>query len=74
MGFFDLNRLGFICVEDLVCFINLHTKNLYRNRDLLTIFKRICQVNGRSHELNRIMYGEMERVLVNKNGRSSINN
>jgi hypothetical protein len=66
MSSLDLNKLGYICVEDLVCFVNLHTKNLYRNRDLLTIFKRVCQANGLDHQSNQIQYEKMERVLIRR--------
>jgi len=37
----DLNRKGYLAIEDLVCFVNLYTGNFYRNRDLILIFRRL---------------------------------
>lgn len=38
---FDLDRKGFIVLEDLVRFINMETGKFLRSRDLIAIFKRI---------------------------------
>jgi hypothetical protein len=37
----DLGGKGWLGVEDLVCFLNLHTGHLYRNRDLSLVFRRM---------------------------------
>lgn len=37
----DLNRKGYLSIEDLVCFVNLYTGHFYKNRDLALIFRRL---------------------------------
>lgn len=37
----DLDRRGYLTVEDLVCFINLYSTNFFRNRDVIHLFKRM---------------------------------
>lgn len=37
----DLGGKGWLGVEDLVCFLNLYTGHLYRNRDLTLVFRRM---------------------------------
>jgi hypothetical protein len=36
----DLEKKGFINLEDFVRFLNFESGNFYRNRDLVLIFKR----------------------------------
>jgi hypothetical protein len=55
----DFSKLGHICIEDLVCFVNLHKNTLYRNRDLLPIFKRFCQANNINYKQNKISYEDV---------------
>ena len=38
---FDLEKKGYINVEDLVRFLNFESGNFYRNRDLILISKRL---------------------------------
>jgi hypothetical protein len=38
---FDLEKKGYINMEDLVRFLNFESGNFYRNRDLVLIFKRL---------------------------------
>jgi hypothetical protein len=47
----DLNRKGFLSIEDLVCFVNLHTGNFFRNRDAIGLFKRFAE-NGETKVQN----------------------
>jgi hypothetical protein len=37
----DLNRKGHLSIEDIVCFVNVHTAHCYKNRDLTVIFRRL---------------------------------
>lgn len=39
----DLDRKGYIVLEDLVRFLNMETGTFFRNRDLIAIFRRICR-------------------------------
>jgi membrane-anchored protein YejM (alkaline phosphatase superfamily) len=41
----DLDKKGHIVLEDLVRFLNMETGTFFRNRDLITIFRRICGNN-----------------------------
>lgn len=36
----DLNKKGYLSIEDIVCFVNLHTGKFYRNRDAIGLLKR----------------------------------
>ena len=38
---FDLEKKGYINMEDFVRFLNFESGNFYRNRDLVLIFKRL---------------------------------
>lgn len=46
----DLNRKGFISVEDIVCFVNLYTGNFFRNRDVISLYKRFTKTGELSYE------------------------
>lgn len=37
----DLERKGYLTVEDFVRFLNIETGTFYRNRDLILIFRRL---------------------------------
>lgn len=37
----DVNKKGYLSIEDLVCFVNLYTGHFYKNRDLTLIFRRL---------------------------------
>lgn len=41
----DLELKGYLQIEDLVRYLNIETGKFYRNRDLITIFKRITKIN-----------------------------
>ena len=41
----DIDKKGFISVEDLVRFINVESDTYYRNRDLVLIYKRLLCKN-----------------------------
>ena len=41
----DIDKKGFISVEDLVRFINVESDTYYRNRDLVLIYKRLLFKN-----------------------------
>ena len=45
----DLDRKGYILVEDLVRFLNIESGTFLRNRDVSIIFKRI---NEKSEKIN----------------------
>lgn len=36
-----MNKEGYVSVEDLVCFVNMCTRKLYRVRDALQIVRRL---------------------------------
>ena len=37
----DLEKKGYIVLEDIVRFLNMETGTFYRNRDIFLIFRRI---------------------------------
>jgi hypothetical protein len=39
----DLSKKGSISIEDLVCFVNLHTGSFLRNRDVIGLFNRFFE-------------------------------
>ncbi len=41
----DLDKKGYIVLEDLVRWLNMETGTFFRNRDLFTIFKRMSSNN-----------------------------
>ena len=41
----DINKKGYIVIEDLVRYINIESDEYYRNRDIYLIFKRFREVN-----------------------------
>lgn len=41
----DINRKGYIVVEDIVRYINIESDEYYRNRDIYLIFKRFVGVS-----------------------------
>lgn len=38
----DIDRKGYVSVEDLVRFVNVESDQYFRNRDLVLIYKRLC--------------------------------
>lgn len=48
MGELDLGGKGYLCIEDLVCFINLNSDSCLRNRDLCSLFRRWRQLSSSS--------------------------
>ena len=40
----DLERKGYLSIEDFVCFINLSSGNFFRNRDVMMVFKRFMRL------------------------------
>jgi hypothetical protein len=38
----DLDKKGYLVLEDLVRFLNMETGTFFRNRDLVPIFRRLC--------------------------------
>jgi hypothetical protein len=41
----DLNKKGYLSIEDFVCFINLYTGHFYRNRDICLVYKRFLRLD-----------------------------
>lgn len=41
----DLDKKGYLGMEDFVCFINLNSSNFFRNRDIVTLFKRFMAMS-----------------------------
>ncbi len=37
----DLNKKGYLTIEDLVCFVNLYTGHFHKNRDLAIVYRRL---------------------------------
>lgn len=42
----DIDRKGYVSVEDLVRFVNVESDQYFRNRDLVLIYKRLCAGEG----------------------------
>ena len=40
----DLDKKGYLGVEDFVCFINLNSSNFFRNRDIVPLFRRFMAI------------------------------
>lgn len=53
----DLDRKGYIVLEDLVRFLNMETGTFFRNRDLIAIFRRICGKN------NKVSFNEFLNIF-----------
>lgn len=43
MNTLDLEKKGYVVLEDIVRFLNMETGTFYRNRDLFLIFKKISE-------------------------------
>jgi hypothetical protein len=41
MNTLDLEKKGYVVLEDIVRFLNMETGTFYRNRDLFLIFRKI---------------------------------
>ena len=52
----DLEKKGFLSVEDFVCFINLFSGNFYRNRDVIMIFKRFMRLQRKFEKMEGVEY------------------
>lgn len=52
MKYIDLNQKGYLSIEDLVCFINVHTLKFYRSRDAAQLFKRFLAKEGKTLDKN----------------------
>lgn len=52
----DLCRKDYICIEDIVCFINLYTGKHYRNRDTIALFNRFKYGDRNKTKENKISY------------------
>ncbi len=57
---FDLEKKGYINMEDLVRFLNFESGNFYRNRDLVLIFKRL---SGEASEQRSEKVLDIEKIL-----------
>jgi len=44
MAYIDLNKKNFISIEDLVCFVNIHSQMFYRSRDVASLFNRFLKL------------------------------
>lgn len=67
MGMIDMNSKGTICLEDLVCFINLNSQKFYRSRDVAPLFKRLLKIEGKKIDKNigeGILYGTFIEKLA----------
>lgn len=42
----DLQKKGYLSVEDLVCFVNLFSGNFFRNRDFIMVYKRFLKLQN----------------------------
>lgn len=51
----DLNKKGYLNIEDLVCFINLYSGNFYRNREVSTTYRRLGKLES-NKTANGIQY------------------
>lgn len=70
MGVLDLNKKGYICLEDIVCFVNLYAGKFYRNRDFMLVSRRIIrEEKTKQGKEKSIEYEDMESILFYNMGR-----
>lgn len=49
----DLNSKGYLSLEDLICFVNLHSGKFYRNRDII-FFVKLLMLQQKNHPLDQM--------------------
>lgn len=57
----DLSSKGYITIEDLVCFINLYGNTCFRNRDVLTLYRRFMALSVTREGID--MKGFMNKIV-----------